>query len=167
MLSAVRGSEKICKLGNGEMGKIVYGRRASQTCRYSLSLLKGCVRYIFASLFCVSKRQHFRNKEKWFLLHFESSFRSWNNQILTFSIFKIMTSSNAQAWNTKHILLSNLESKHNLLMKFGQFMQSHKIIFFIKKFYKICDLETSSRPFLIFKESFVKKILWRSACWSG
>ena len=105
MLSAVRGSEKKCKWGNGEMGKIVYGRRASQTCRYSLSLLKGCVRYIFSSLFC--ERQHFRNKEKWFLFHFESSFRSWNNQILTFSIFKIMTSSNAQAWNMKHILLKN------------------------------------------------------------
>ena len=34
--------------------------------------------------------------------------------------------------------------------------------FFIKKFYEKCGLETSSRPFLIFKESSVKKILWRS-----
>ena len=33
--------------------------------------------------------------------------------------------------------------------------------FFIKKFYEKCGLETSSRPFLIFKESSVKKILWR------
>ena len=132
MLSAVSGSEKICKWGNGEMGKIVYGRRTSQTCRYSLSLLKGCVRYIFASLFCVSKRQHFRNKEKWFLFHFESSFRSWNNQILTFSIFKIMTLSNAQAWDTKHILLNNLASKCSLVIKFRQFMQYYKRIFLSK-----------------------------------
>ena len=36
--------------------------------------------------------------------------------------------------------------------------------FFINKFYKKRDLETSSWPFLIFKESSLKKILWRSAC---
>ena len=34
---------------------------------------KGYVRYIFASLFYWSKREHFRNKEKCFLFHFESS----------------------------------------------------------------------------------------------
>ena len=78
-----------------------------------------------------------------------------------------MTSSNAQAWNTKHILLNNLGSKRSLVMKFGQFMQYYKIIFFIKKFYKKCGLETSSRPSLIFKKSSVKKILWRSASWFG
>ena len=78
-----------------------------------------------------------------------------------------MMSSNAQAWNTKHILVNNLGSKRSLVMKFGQFMQYYKIIFFIKKFYEKCGLETSSRPFLIFKESSVKKILWRSACLFG
>ena len=66
----------------------------------------------------------------------------------------------------KHILLNNLGSKRSLVMKFGQFMQYYKIIF-IKKFYEKCGLETSSRPFLIFKESSVKKILWRSVCWFG
>ena len=74
-----------------------------------------------------------------------------------------MTSSNAQAWNTKHILLNNLGSKRSLVMKFGQFMQYYKIIFFVKRFYEKCGLETSSRPFLIFNESSVKRILWRSA----
>ena len=72
-----------------------------------------------------------------------------------------MTSLNAQAWNTKHILLNNLGSKCSLVMKFGQFMQ------YYKKLYEKCGLETSSRPFLIFKESSVKKILWRSVCWFG
>ena len=43
-----------------------------------------------------------------------------------------MTSSNAQAWNTKHILLNNLGSKRSLVMKFGQFMQYYKIIFLSK-----------------------------------
>ena len=48
---------------------------------------KGCVRYIFASLFLCLK-EHFWNKEKCFLFHFESCFRSWDNQMLTFQIFK-------------------------------------------------------------------------------
>ena len=34
------------------------------------------------------KRGHFTNKEKCVLFHFESYFRSWDNQILTFQIFK-------------------------------------------------------------------------------
>ena len=51
--------------------------------------LKGCVRYIFASLFYMSKREHLWNKEKCFLFHLESSFRSWDNQALTFQVFKL------------------------------------------------------------------------------
>ena len=57
----------------------------------------------------------------------------------------------------KHILLNNLGSKWSLVMKFGQFMQYDKIIFFIKKLYEKFGLETSSRPYLISKESSVKK----------
>ena len=78
-----------------------------------------------------------------------------------------MTSSNAQVWHTKHILLNNLGGKRSLVMKFGQFMQYYKKKNFIKKFFEKCGLETSSRLFLIFKESSVKKILWRSAWWFG
>ena len=51
-------------------------------------LVKACFRYIFTSLFCMSKREHLWNKEKCFSFHFESSFRSWDNQILYFQIFK-------------------------------------------------------------------------------
>ena len=68
-----------------------------------------------------------------------------------------MMSSNAQAWNTKQILFNNLGSKRSLVVKFGQFMQYYKLIVFIKKFYKKCGLETSSRLFLTFKESSVKR----------
>ena len=46
--------------------------------------VKGCVRYIFASLFFKSKGQHLENKEKCFLFYFKSSFRSRENQILEF-----------------------------------------------------------------------------------
>ena len=55
--------------------------------QYPLSI-KGCVRYIFASLFCMSKREYLWNKENCFLSNFESSFHSWDNQVLTFQIFK-------------------------------------------------------------------------------
>ena len=37
-----------------------------------------------------------------------------------------MTSSNASARNTKHILLSNLGSKQSLVMKFDQFSNIRK-----------------------------------------
>ena len=60
-------------------------------------------------------------------------------------------------YETQNILLNNLGSKCSLVMKFDQFMQYYKIIFFIKKFYEKCDLETSSRPFLIFKKSSLKR----------
>ena len=73
--------------------------------------LKVCVHYIFASLYCISKREHSWNKEKCFLC----SFCSWDNQILIFQIFKC-----------------------------------HDV-----------------RPFLIFKESSVKRNLRRPACWFG
>ena len=43
---------------------------------FSNKKIKGYVRYIFANLFFTSKREHLQNKEKYFLFHFESSFRS-------------------------------------------------------------------------------------------
>ena len=43
---------------------------------------------IFASLFFMSKREQLWNKEECFLFHHESYFRSWDNQILDFEIFK-------------------------------------------------------------------------------
>ena len=39
------------------------------------SSFKGCVNYIFASLISLSKGEHFRQKEKCFLFHFESTFK--------------------------------------------------------------------------------------------
>ena len=48
---------------------------------------------------------------------FYFSFRSWDNQILTFEVYSnVMTSPNAQTWNTKHILLNNLGSKHSVVI---------------------------------------------------
>ena len=42
----------------------------------------------FASLFCMAKREHFWNKKKCFLFHFENYFSSGDNQILIFQTFK-------------------------------------------------------------------------------
>ena len=50
--------------------------------------LKDFVCYIFASLFYLSKWEYLWNNEKGFLFYFESSFRSGDNQVLTFQIFK-------------------------------------------------------------------------------
>ena len=69
----------------------------------------------------------------------------------------MMMSSNAQAWNMKHILLINLRGKHSLVMTFVQFMQYCKRKFFIKKFYEKCGLETSFRYFLISKKMLCEK----------
>ena len=54
----------------------------------SMECVKGCVRYIFASLVLKSKREQLSNQEKCFLFHFKSSFLSRENQTLKFCIFK-------------------------------------------------------------------------------
>ena len=59
-----------------------------------------------------------------------------------------MTSSHAQAWNTKRILLNNLEGKRSLVMKFGQFMQYHKIIF-------------SSKNSIFSSKNSMKNLAWK------
>ena len=56
------------------------------------------------------------------------------------------------------------ELKQNLVMKFGQFMLYCKRKIFIKKLYKKCDLKASSKHFLFFKESSVKRNLRECAC---
>ena len=63
-------------------------------------LIKDCVRYIFANLFCMSKKEHLRKKNKCFLFHFENSFRSENNQIFTSQVFsRRYKLSERETWN--------------------------------------------------------------------
>ena len=66
-----------------KLGKVLSYRKGLQ-CIKATQTIKGCVRYIFVSLLCKSKGEHFWNREKCFLFHFKSSFRSWDTQILTF-----------------------------------------------------------------------------------
>ena len=49
-----------------------------------VSNLKGCVHYIFASLFFKSKQEHMLSQEKCFFFYLKSSFHSQENQILEF-----------------------------------------------------------------------------------
>lgn len=74
-------------------------------------IFKGWAHYIFASLLCNSNGKHLWNKEKGFLLHSERSFCSWDFNY-------------TETWNTstKHILLYNLLSTHNLVVKSDQFI---------------------------------------------
>ena len=57
---------------------------------------------MFASLLRKSKSKHWGNKDKWFLLHFDSSFYSWDNQILTFEISVCDDIIKSPSMNTKH-----------------------------------------------------------------
>ena len=101
---------------------------------------------------------------KTFFISPRKLFSFLTNQILTFQILSVMTSSNTEAWNTKQILLNNWGNKHSLVMKTGQFIYYKRKIF-IKKFFKNCDLEISSRSFFTLKESSVKRNLRMLACW--
>ena len=51
-------------------------------------LTKKLVILEFKGWICMPKREHMWNKEKLFLFHFRNSVHSWDNQILTFQIFK-------------------------------------------------------------------------------
>ena len=144
-------------------------KKKNHTClqfiRFFISIIKGCVRYILLVCFVCLKESTCETRKNAFYFTTKALLvLEIINQLLTFQIFKYHDVIKCPRINTKHILVNNLGSKCSLVIKFGQFMQYYKIIFFIKKFYKKCGLETSSKPFLVFKKSSVKKILWRSAC---
>ena len=48
---------------------------------------------------------------------------------------------------TRNILLNNLESKHSLVMKFGQFIEYYKIIFSLKSYMKNVASKLLPGPF--------------------
>ena len=78
-----------------------------------------------------------------------------------------MTSSNAEAWNTKHILMNNLGSKRSLVMKFGQFMQYYKIIFLLKNSsknvaWKLVQVLSNFQRILCKKDSLEVSMLLRT-----
>ena len=56
---------------------------------YSVSALEGFVCHVFTVLFFDSRKEHLWNKEKCFLFYCESSFRSLDNQTLTFQYLNV------------------------------------------------------------------------------
>ena len=134
-----------------------------QFCRRMLNLLKGCVHYIFASLFFMSKREHFVNKKKCF--HFTSKVlfvleiikfnfsdiqMSWRHQMSkheTRNIFYRIT------WEVNTVCWWNLTSLCRVT----------KEQFLTKKYVKNVAWKLVPGS-LIFKES-LKKNIRRSVCW--
>ena len=82
--------------------------------------LKG-VCYIFTSWLCQSKGELRWNKEKCLLYDFESSFSSWDNQILTFQIFKYHDVIKCPRMNQETFYWITWKV-NSLVMKIGQFM---------------------------------------------
>ena len=115
--------------------------------RISDMLFKGCVCYIFANLFCMSKGEYLKIKGKCFFFYYQSSFRSWDNQILTFQVFRCHEVIKCSSIKHKSILLNNLRSKHILVMKFGQFMYITKEKFLSKDSIKNVAWKIVSDPF--------------------
>ena len=86
--------------------------------------VEGCVSHIFASFFCMSKREHLWNKKKSFLFHFKSSFCSWDNQILAWDIHiswrhqmpkhKTRNTFYWITWEVNTVWWWNLASLHNI-----------------------------------------------------
>ena len=112
-----------------------------------MEYFKGCVHYIFASLFCMCKRTHFRNKEQYFSFHFESSFCSWDNQVLAFQTFKY----------PDVIKCLSMKLEPHLLTNFGS----------IKNLYENVAWKLVSSNFFVLKECSVKRNLRRSVCSFG
>ena len=84
-------------------------------------MLKGCVCYIFGSLFFKSIKEHMWNSEKCFLFHFKSSFCSQEKSDL--SILDIQISWSHQMPKHKANIFYWITWKVNsLLMKFGQLL---------------------------------------------
>ena len=128
-------------------------------------IFKGWERYIFASLFCMSEREHFWNKKKKFFFSLQNFFlflrqsdfnfsniqMSWRHQMpkhKTRNIFYWIT------WEVNIVWWWNFASLCNIT-KWN----------FLSKNYGKYGLETSSRSFLFFKESSVKRNQRRSVCY--
>ena len=120
--------------------------------QYRHFLFNVCVCYISASLYFKSKREYLSKQQQCFPFHFKTSFRSRENQILEFYVFKFHDVIKCLSIKQEINFMNNLGSKHSLLMKFRQFVSILQKKTLIEKFYKNCGLKTSPRPFRVCKE---------------
>ena len=82
------------------------------------SLVKGFITF-FASFILSFKESTCKRRKNVFLFYFESSFLSWDYQILLFQIFKCHDVIKYPSMKHETHLLNNLGSKHSLVVKFG------------------------------------------------
>ena len=111
----------------------------------------------FPVCFCKSKREHLWNKVKCFFFHFKSTFHLWDNQMLTFQIFKshdFIKCLKHETWNTFYWI--TCEVKVN---KSGNKIWPIYIILQEKNLYQKnkCGPETSSTTFFIFQRILFEK----------
>ena len=87
---SLRGKDQVLRflMGEHRRGEFSEQGQGEGKSRRKSCFFKGCVCYIFASLFFESKLEHLSNWERCFLFHFKSSFLSQKNQILEFYILK-------------------------------------------------------------------------------
>ena len=97
------------------------------------------------------KESTWETRKNVFLFHFKSSFRSRENQILEFEIFKFHDVILPEH-RTRNKFYGITREVNSLLMEFDQFMSYHKRKRFIRKLYENCSLKTSPRPFYACKE---------------
>ena len=119
--------------------------------RFKFLHLKGCVRYIFASLFLDLDLALVKWRKMFFISHQNlfSFLRKSNFRILHFQISWHHQMPKHERRNTIHWITWEVNS---LLMRCGQFMSYYKRKNFIKKFCKNCRWKTSSRLFCVCKE---------------
>ena len=108
---------------------------------------KGSVRYILLVCFSSLKESTSKTWKSVFnLLRKLFSFPRKSIKILDIQV----------SLNKKYILVNNLGSKQNLVMKIGQFVYYCKRKKFIKKLYKNWNLKTSSRSFYVCQDFYWK-----------
>ena len=141
---------RVGKVGEGEGEVVIFWKKIGEGWKGSNFLVSAT----FLLIWFLSLNKSTCETRTCFLFHSKSSFRSWENQILDENkiSWRSQMSKTKICRNKKYILLSNLGSKHSLLMKFCQLCHITKKRKFIKKFYKKYSTKTSTRPFCIYKE---------------
>ena len=107
------------------------------------------------------KERTLETRKNVFLFYFESFFRSWDNQILTFQIFKCHDVIKCLSMNQETFYWITWEVNRVWEWNLASVCDNTKKT--IKKFYEKCDLETSPGLFIF----SVKRNRRRSAYWFG
>ena len=119
--------------------------------------------------FVCLKGSIFETRKNVFVFHFKSSFRSWDNQILIFQIFKCHDIIKCLSIKRKTFYWIIWEVNTVWSWNLASLCITSKEKFLSENYIENMTQEpgTNSRPFLIFKESSVKRNLRRPACWFG